>query len=816
MVELTPRNVTRKHPKARCEECPLYEVGKFVPSVGPANAELAFVGEAPGVKETRQGIPFTGPSGKLLDKVMEHHGFNREDVFLSNACLCRPPDNATPTKSAIFACRDRLVAELEQHNVKTVVALGNSAAESLLGQSGVTKLRVGPGKLSKYAKDVLVIPTLHPAACLRQGDMFPYLVTDVGKVNATHEEWTEPEYRVLDTTRDALDACKELARVQGPFVIDIEVDIEKDTAYDHPNHYGMLCLGIAYAPKRAVVFSEGVMGERDVRDALGGLLRNKKLIAQNGKFDLAGLYPVLGPLELWFDTMLASYVFDERPGIHALKHMAVEYLGAPQYDDEVKKYVGPGDGYGVIPRDVLYKYNALDVACTYSLYEMFSKRLDLDQAATPEGQRSLRDVHDFLVAASNQLMYVELNGIGVDREYLDTLTDEYLDRLDNIEQDINKIIEGRDYDKRGGINPRSPMQVKQYLSDKGIITETTNEDALNMIKDRLAGMILDHDSGTKKLGASENVAREVLSFVQTLLTHRREAKLYGTYVKGIRKRMSRGRVFPTFLLHGTTTGRLACRNPNMQNIPRESTIRRLFVPSKPDHVFVETDYSQAELRVLSYLAGDTYFRDIFNGGERDLFDELTPILYPELQSKEACPPELWKEIRIRVKAYVYGLSYGRSEFSIADEYKISVKEARKGMYAFFDVIPEIVTFRNETKKKVLAGEDLITPWGRHRRYSLITKENKDSILREALAFLPQSTSSDMCLQAMGWSRRDLKGIGWVRNIVHDSVLVECHEEDQDEVKQIVETHMIESAKTIVGDYVKFAVESKTGKSWAKT
>jgi DNA polymerase-1 len=577
-------------------------------------------------------------------------------------------------------------------------------------------------------------------------------------------------------------------------VVDIEVDIEKDTAFDHPNQYGMLCVGIGYDKSKVVVFSESVMGSQQIRDELGDLLRGFRIVAQNGKFDLAGLYPLVGSLDLYFDTMLASYVFDERPGIHGLKYMAVEYLGTPQYDEEIKKYVGPKDGYGAIPRDLLYKYNAYDVACTYDMYLLWNQRF-----SSADNGAQLRQVHDFLVAASNQLMYVELNGITVDREYLKKLDAEYLERLHAIEDELDIIVQ-KDYDKRGGINPRSPMQVKAYLSDMGIKVDTTAADTLELIQEK-----------TSKPDASEEY-QEVNRFVSTMLKHRREAKLHGTYVKGIAKRMYRGRVYPTFLLHGTTTGRLACRNPNMQNIPRESSIRKLFVPSKHDHVFVQTDYSQAELRVLSYLAKDTYFRDIFNDGTIDVFDDLTPILYPHADRSQMTKEE-WKELRIRVKAYVYGVSYGRSEFSIASEFDISVREARAGMERFFSVIPEIVDFRNNTRQRVLEGGDLVTPWGRRRRYALITDENKDAIMNEALAFMPQSTASDMCVQALTWTRPQLKGLGWIRNIVHDSLLVECHEEDAEEVTAIIEKNMIDSAKTIVGDYVKFAVESTVGKSW---
>lgn len=792
----------RKHPYAKCEECPLREGGTYVPSAGPEQAEIAVVGEAPGYKEAAYGEPFVGPSGQLLERVMDHHGLSLAGSFRTNAVLCRPKGNATPPPAAISACRQRLLMELEERGVSQVVALGNTAAQSLLGRTGITKLRIGPGRGSPDLPGVRVVPTIHPAACLRQGDQFPHLVTDIGKLRYKPNDWTPPNIIVVDNRVDALRELdrfdEECAAGEGVVVLDIEVDVEKDEGgFGHPNQYGMLCVGIACTEERVLVLGENALGEEEVFLRLGNLLRKYRIIAQNGKFDLAGLYPHIGGLQLWFDTMLASYVFDERPGVHGLKYQAVEYLGAPQYDEVVKRYVGNGGSYSAIPRDILYEYNGIDVACTFALYRMWSLRFDQEDP-------SLRRVHDFLVLASNELMYLELNGIAVDRSYLKVLDTEYRGRLIEIEDKIDKQI-------HGSINPRSPLQIKKYLKEKGIDVDSTNEDTMTLLGELLEKKIERGEEGQERW-------EEVLGFVQLLLTHRREAKLHGTYVKGIAKRLYRGRVYSTFLLHGTTTGRLASRNPNVQNIPRQSTIRRLFVPSKEETVFLQSDYSQAELRVLSYLARDTYFRAIFNAGDIDVFDDLSAKLYPkqtELYYSDQLTKAEWKELRIRVKAFVYGLGYGREAASIAKEYKLSMSEAFRLRNEFFEVIPEIVAFQAAVKHKVHMGEDLITPWGRHRRFPLITKENVHKVMNEALAFLPQSTASDMTLQALIWSRPELKGIAWIRNIVHDSLLVECYPEDVPEVKRIIEGNMIKAAESIVGDYVKFAVDTKVGKHWGE-
>ena len=804
--------VDRKHPDANCEECPLYHLGRYVPTKFPESgqATIAFVGEAPGPRDARAGQPFSSEGGKLLSVVMKHHGIDKDEVVLTNAVACKPPANESPDADAVRACRPRVAVELRQAGVRNAVALGNSASLSLLGKAGVTKLRVGAGHPSTLLDDVHVTSTFHPAAALRQGDFFPYIVNDVGKLVVAPRKWEAPTYVCADTEGEALAFLEQLEDKPGPYAVDIEVGIEKDTSFDHPNNYDMLCVGIAYEKSKVLVLGEEAMKFESVRDRLGDLFRRRQLIFQNGKFDKAGLYPSIGEIQIWFDTMLASYTFDERPGVHSLDYQGQEHMGTPDWKSVTKKYTGTNGSYALIPRPILYRYNAFDVSVTYDLWEWYEERYKKEQHGS-----DLRQVHDFLVRAANQIVFIEMNGFSVDRKYLAELEVSYLDILEARRNEINEIIGWKQYDpnprKIKGINPNSPKQIRQYLLDMKIDVDSTNEDTMNLVLEKVeAKQVSEEDQAWKD---------EVLGFCKALMAHRTEAKLYGTYVKGIRKRLYGGRVHPTYNLHGTTTGRLACRNPNLQNIPRDSTIRRLFVPSKPENVLIGVDYSQAELRVLSYLAGDTYFRNIFNADTEDVFDNLTPLLYPEAvkpgPDAPAADHAAWRELRIRVKAYVYGLAYGRKHHSIAQEYNIPVAQAKKDFDAFFAVIPEIVAFRDDVQRRVLDGEELVTPWGRHRRFTLITKDNHDKVMNEALAFMPQSTASDMCVDALVTVRQNLRGVGYIRNIVHDALYVECHEDDAEEVSQMVSDEMLKSAQKIVGDYVKFKTDAHIGRSWGE-
>lgn len=797
--------MVEKAPGARCSECPLKDE-RMAPSLIPeGRPRLAVVGEAPGWQETVYGEPFKGPSGKLLDEVLKYYGYQRNEVLYTNVCLCRPPDNANPPAAAQAACRPRLVRELADAEVRDVVTLGGTATNALIDDPRtITSLRVGPPKNPTAAlRDSTVervVATWHPAYCLRNPDAFPTLVSDIEKVTRTGDGgWQEPTYDFYDEPLRAvqfLDWLWDRQNVTGQLelVTDIEVGIEKDTAFDHPNMYQMLSVGLAWTKGEAAVIGEEALKSAQVWGRLLRLFRRSKLICHNGKFDLAGLYPKLGALELWFDTMLAHYALDERSGGHGLKVLAVERLGAPAYDDEIKQYIPRGGNYANIPRPILYKYNAFDVACTWDLYEMFNAELDSEDRNDawhwpyPELQvRSLRDWHNFLVAASNQLMFLELNGIAVDVQYNTVLSQEYLVKLMEMEDGLSETVSRATEGATPAINPRSPKQVMAFFNSQGLYPPKTDKDVLNGLDEKL-----DPESHAGQ-------------FVTGLLDHRRVAKEYGTYVKGIRKRLYGNRVFTNYLLHGTTSGRLASRNPNLQNIIRNKAIKRQFVVSKSGNLFVHADYKQAEGRVIAWLADDTYLRDIFAGPE-DLFNMLGSGLY------KCNPAELTKEQRVRTKAFFYGIGYGREYFSIAKEYKLPLHEAKRDYLKFLATIPKTVEWQQSIKDLILSGKDLISPFGRRRRFALLTPQTRDDVFKEALSYLPQSIASDICLTALVRVRPQLRGIGFVRLTIHDALVVETSEARVEYVSNLLQHEMVQAAREIT-TYVPFEVDISTGTNW---
>jgi DNA polymerase I-like protein with 3'-5' exonuclease and polymerase domains len=120
-------------------------------------------------------------------------------------------------------------------------------------------------------------------------------------------------------------------------------------------------------------------------------------------------------------------------------------------------------------------------------------------------------------------------------------------------------------------------------------------------------------------------------------------------------------------------------------------------------------------------------------------------------------------------------------------------------------------FQREIKRKVHAGEDLINPFGRHRRFYLITDQNRTEVENEAMAYLPQSTASDMCLEAA--CRVSEEGIT-IRNLIHDAILVEAHRDDARDVQARMQYHMAQVGKELTDGYVNFDTDGEVGINWA--
>jgi uracil-DNA glycosylase len=152
-----------------CTRCPLHETRtKAVFGAGDADADLMFVGEAPGADEDRQGLPFVGRAGQLLNQLLEEIGMSREQVFIANVLKSRPPGNRDPQPLEIEACRPYLFEQIRLIEPRVVCTLGNFATKLLSGNpAGITRVRGTPQVHELGGRTVFLLPLFHPAAALR-------------------------------------------------------------------------------------------------------------------------------------------------------------------------------------------------------------------------------------------------------------------------------------------------------------------------------------------------------------------------------------------------------------------------------------------------------------------------------------------------------------------------------------------------------------------------------------------------------------------------------------------------------------------------
>lgn len=806
-----PMPVIPKHPYADCDGCPLYVGGSYVPSTFPIKArstgnQVALVGEAPGENEVKQGKPFIGLSGKLLDGVLKivepHVHIEREAALVANAVSChyhKEQFDKLPA-AAVEHCRPRLLHELEQVGAQTAVTLGAHALHALIDtKEGITLARAGGPRPSTYVPGLLVVPTFHPAYVMRDHTKFSFLVSDLAKVSDDMwDTWKEVSYRVVSTEQDAANTIVQFwNQPVEPLCVDTESGADKDTTFGGAIK-DLLCMGIwNQATEQVIVFPREVFTD-ETRRMMGKLFMRNGLDGQNLKYDICRVLNVflgldgLLDIQIKADRMLESYCLNENSGIHGLDYMSREYLGSPKWKHFIKDSMEEGrrqakaeakakkenigkrfDGlnYSFVDPDVLHKYNAYDVANTWRLKEHF-----VGELAAVDG---LPKLYDHLLQVAQMLIHVEQRGMEIDLDYNAKLEIELRESLEQV--DFGSGV--------GQFNPASPIQVKALLQASGVRVDDTRKDTLASLIDRYS-LTSDRD--------------DIVDFCKTLLSFRGDSKMLSTYVIGLRNTLVDGVAHPDFSML-SKTGRLKPRNPNSTNTPKGSKFRKQYV-AREGKVFVHNDYKQAELRVMGWLAKDETLRKMFSS-PGDIFENMCVQIWPAFMSWDS--PARGKG-RQGIKATAYGTAYGRTAGAIAKALRISKQEAFRLQQTFNAQIPDVVKYQQRIKEIVTNCEDLVTPFGRRRRFRLVTEYNIIDICNEAMAHMPQSTSADICLKAA--IQLDKDGVPIV-NLIHDAIMAEPDVKEADECARHITDVMVSVAEEITEGFLPWAVDSDKGKSF---
>ena len=567
----------------------------------------------------------------------------------------------------------------------------------------------------------------------------------------------------------------------------IALDIESAGDIDEDTFAAGRILSIAlWNGKFGVVIPEELAETDKAAETIKRLCDTCTVVCHNGTFDMPYLSKRLG-IRVYHqeDTLLMHFVLDNLAGEHGLKPLARRWLRAEDWDSDAKSYLKGGAYFENIPREKLYEYNLADVVWTFKLYEYFLPMLK---------NSGKYDYYRYRMQVTKVLNDVQMNGVAVSLEALDELEEKYKRQCDENLAVLKKHA-GEDF------NPQSPKQIKDYFKSKGVSPQSFDSDHLKKLR---------------------REGRET-EFIDALLAYRYAAKVIGSFIANVRRKVGEdGRIHPYYLPHGAKTGRLSAKGPAIQTMGRDSGIKRALVAA-PGCKIISCDYSQAELRTVAELADDEAMIAAFQPGAPDFFDDLMTKIWPEefptIEAYEAFKheqPKTAKNRRALVKSVVYGLNYNRGVPAIATALEQPLEAAQHVVDQYLGSYPGLRDWQARVKHSVGRKEEdreRKTKFGLTFNPLFVSDNNYNSTQNEALAFVPQSTANDICLNAAIKINEQVGQYGAkLIGLVHDATYVECPEETIEECSKMMEREMAKAA-TIVFNRVPFAAEAEVGNNW---
>ncbi|HIC10127.1 MAG TPA: DNA polymerase I [Campylobacterales bacterium] len=483
-----------------------------------------------------------------------------------------------------------------------------------------------------------------------------------------------------------------------------------------------------------------------------------KVIGHNIKFDKHVIYNSFQlELPIFGDTMILAWLFNpsNRLSLDELSYKFLKYKKT-KFRDIVSK----GENFSNVDIGVASKYGVEDAVITLRLFLELQNRL-------PEYLFKLGI--EFESKISNLLFQMEREGISVDMEYLSKLEKE-------IERDI-KEVEETIYQFAGEeFNLNSPKQVADIFYGKLQIpnrNRKTDEVTLSSFANKYP-------------------------IVERLLTYRKLSKLLSTYIRPLKSRGAVGKIHTTFKQTGTATGRFSSQNPNLQNIPVDSTIRNIFTASS-GYSLLSLDYSQIELRLLAHFSNDEDFINLFQQN-KDIHSIVAERLHVDRRVS---------------KVVNFGLIYGMGYKKLASTLQIKEQEAKEILGNYFQMFPNLLKFKDEFFQEFDSNLYVETLLKRKRYFQPPTsKKEKNINYREAFNTLFQGSTADIVKLAMVQIDEFIK-----EERLEAKLLLQIHDELLFEVKtEYIEVYSEKFRDIMENVYplnVPLVVNSKSGFRWGE-
>ncbi len=528
------------------------------------------------------------------------------------------------------------------------------------------------------------------------------------------------------------------------------------------------------------------LSKAEVMKALKDVLEDDAVlkVAQNAKYDYQ-LFAKEGiHMKAVDDTMLISYVLDGSSRKHGMDALSEDYLGHTPIP--YKEVAGSGSSQvtfdKVSIKDAL-DYAAEDADITLRLWHILKPRLAQEHMSTVYEQieRPLIPI----------IADMELEGIKLDTAVLKKLSQDFAMQIDALEKEIFEIA-GTSF------NIGSPKQIGEILFDQM---------GLDAGKKTKTGQ---YSTDVRTL---EKLADEGHDIVVKILEWRSLSKLRSTYTESLLHEINprTGRVHTSFHMAGTSTGRLASSDPNLQNIPIRTEdgrkIREDFVP-KEGCTLLAVDYSQVELRLAAEMAGIEGLKKAFKDG--DDIHALTASQVFDVPLSEMTP-----EIRRNAKAINFGIIYGISSYGLAKNLDISNEEAASYIKAYFSRFPELAEYMEAKKEEARQKGYVETLMGRKCYVNGINDKNgqvRSFAERAAINAPLQGTAADIIKKAMIRMPDALQDAGLGAKMllqVHDELIFEVPNSELQRTQDLV----IKTMESVVDLSVPLVAEAGSGQNW---
>jgi len=576
-------------------------------------------------------------------------------------------------------------------------------------------------------------------------------------------------------------------------------------------------------------------------------LKSKKLIMHNGVFDcmMTESYFKIRLIEsLHTDTMILAHLLNENRRV-GLKELAAQYFGdnAKQEQTEMKESAlrngakltkAQYDMYKADPK-ILGKYGAKDALLTYKLFialvpELFDQGLDkffYEDESMPLLRGPTYDMNS--------------TGLTIDTNALLTLKKTLEMECLEAEAFINAEVHGHVSEKYPGTNAKnkfnfsSNVQLAWLLFGKlGLEFGTLTKKGKEVCKDEL-GLKLPYTYSAKKefIQQCENSVNTKINnpykyitvdnktlqtfaskykWIAKLLEYKKKLKLLNTYVEGIEERIQYGVIYPSFLQHGTTSGRYSSRNPNFQNLPRDDKSIKNCIVARPNKVLVGADYSQLEPRVFAFYSNDERLKNSFNGLD-DFYSVMGINIFgitDAIPRKDGSPDAFgvkYKHLRNLAKVVGLASTYGATARQLSNITGKSVEETQEIIEDYFNSFPGVKNMMLEAHKTAKTKGQVINYFGRPRRmpealkitsiYGDLDHSEYTYAIRNTLNLAVnhqiQSTAASIVNRAMISFHNNIKQLGIDCKIVlqvHDEIIVECDEKHAQDVKLLLEYDMV--------------------------